>query len=1058
MLLLPPFRLSTLVGVLAFGLCGGNDDIREVNALLGSLASASPSDRVFDLSIDLVDRPAQSPSEPQVIASATELLGHARRGSSRALYALASARLFSTAIPRTWFAEHAATFAAPPPLPHLTPAPICETLGVKRVFEPGRGAVTIDLASTSGSIVALSVVACLTQSRLVAVATSAARLQRSLRPSRDGAAPIETATVSDDDQAVLAWYNSTQAMAEANDGDASELHRRRRSVKSRPASESDTSSMGAEDRAVAHQVLRAPWVQRFSLSRGLGNAPNARYVPVSPSASLVEDLAEEFLDVLDDNSGAMTSLALLHLAAVRVEPGSRDALFESASTPHVEEQAITRGNVASFLRERLAKWAPPFWDVAVVALRVVESALTAFWATLSTNGAPRPSSTQNSVGESIFDGNDAAYSALALAAIRSPGPASLALSFAASRGLLPPGLAPSPDEVSDGHGDVACSRAVWWVDGLAEEVALDDGSSEAGLSPEDAAPGLWERHEDAFSGAADVEEAATVEWLREEAAMDHPEAHLELGELLMHGDAVAGVRMDRAAALRHFERAAALGLPDAHARLGTLLIMGGGHGAGGGSSDDDDAPNTTEARRHLDIAADAGSVDALVTLGYMHLDGNGGLERNVPRALEYLERAAEAGAVTAHHGLGSVYLMQGVRGGDGDFIYNRSRAKHHFEVAANYGFSPSQYELASLLLDDGGRSWRERRDGQNNSCRVALRLLVAIAEKAVTSRGAPSVVGAHKEFRVGSPAATEAAMLGFLALAALGVKSAQENAAFVLLSEQVPVTKLLDLSNARAQPLFGPASPVPAPPLPGTDDVTGSDQRHPDVENAGLLHPLTPRAAAYGLLLSAANMGSPRAMSEVGHCICHRWRDVHWCAAGSDADAATATTAWYERAVSLSSGHAAFALSMALASGSYGSGIAVPANLTASWELLGRVEELDYLADGVVFFGRAFVLWQERIGRSGGGLLAAVRGVFGLGWLCASGDVGSGNSPPPSLSEVEEGLWLLRQRVYGDACVIAVRAGAVACGVAALLLITLVIAAAALSPPPMRVLPEALVA
>lgn len=1026
-------RVAVVTLALAVILIGGgcSEDLRGVSDALSLLVSSSPLDRPFEILFGGDGPPAQSPSESRVLAAATSLLDHARHGSMRALFILATARLFSTVIPRFWFTEQATSFSVAVSSAGSAPDSTCAHLSVEQILVPDRTHVSISLSSTSGSVVALAVVACVVQSRLAATAAAASVLQNTVRSRREPLDGEPLTGLQSVDPDLVAWHAAIAAAAEGRALPA-DAYTRRSAAWALPGED----RAPAPDRAAqlaARRVLRVPWVQRFSLrGRGVSSSSKASdlpdYVPVTRDAALIDDLADEFADLIDDSSGALTTLALLHLAAVRVDPGSRSALYDDPMQQQAPRHEVA-GVAAAVVLDFLPLWASEAATNLVRATwAVAEELLASLWP------APRnraPSLLEPPpMGDGVFKSDEAAYEALAMAAHRASGPASLALAFAAARGRLPLGIAPPGLGVEDGGSDTTasppisdCLRAVEWVRALAEDVVFEEGGGDTGLAPPVLfIPSLWERHEDALSSAADADEIANVDWLRQQAAESGDAAvHYELGELYLFGDPLAGVWADRSAAFRHYQAAAVQGMPDAQARVGALLL------AGEGGSEAGDAPdNASEAHQLLEQAADAGSTGALVALGYMLRDGLGGVDRDPARALELLERAAELGSVAAHHGIAEILVESGA---------NHSRALEHYEIASERWFSPAQVALADILLDD-------EVGVDASACAAALRLYAAVAGKAVTGSGIPSMASAYREVRAGTAASAEAAFLQYLVLAPLG--HGLENAGFLLLRaavQQHPAPKsdidfvaaLLDRYRAADQPLFVPSAASGAPPTPPSQagvSMMSTSAALPSASRVSMMSsPISLRAAAYGLLLSATELNSHHALTAVGDCISRRMVDVPWCASGTEHAAAAAAAAWYEAAVDQGSGHAAFTLAMAKVEGSFGGrGPSLPSNLTEAWQLLQLVEELDYLAEPAVFLGRAALLWRERTDAGGGGSAGAVWGLLDLLYECASGRAGSQSS-------ADDEVGLLRAAIYGDACVFLARAGLSAAACAALVLL-----------------------
>ncbi|EJK48807.1 hypothetical protein THAOC_32363, partial [Thalassiosira oceanica] len=87
----------------------------------------------------------------------------------------------------------------------------------------------------------------------------------------------------------------------------------------------------------------------------------------------------------------------------------------------------------------------------------------------------------------------------------------------------------------------------------------------------------------------------------------------------------------------------------------------------------------------------AGDPLAINFLGDQHLDGKYGLEKDVTRAVELYERAAELGVKDAHYNLGVIYA----NGMD----VEKDMAKAHYLVAAKLGQDNSLKEVKLLFMD-----------------------------------------------------------------------------------------------------------------------------------------------------------------------------------------------------------------------------------------------------------------------------------------------------------------------------------------------------------------------
>ncbi|MGB7316339.1 MAG: tetratricopeptide repeat protein [Planktotalea sp.] len=89
-------------------------------------------------------------------------------------------------------------------------------------------------------------------------------------------------------------------------------------------------------------------------------------------------------------------------------------------------------------------------------------------------------------------------------------------------------------------------------------------------------------------------------------------------------------------------------------------------------------------------AAEAGNGMALNILGAAYDDGRG-VKKDAVKAVEYFERAANAGEVRARFNLGSLYAF-----GSGDIPEDRKRATTEFRLAVAAGYAPAMTALGQL--------------------------------------------------------------------------------------------------------------------------------------------------------------------------------------------------------------------------------------------------------------------------------------------------------------------------------------------------------------------------
>ena len=106
-------------------------------------------------------------------------------------------------------------------------------------------------------------------------------------------------------------------------------------------------------------------------------------------------------------------------------------------------------------------------------------------------------------------------------------------------------------------------------------------------------------------------------------------------------------------------------------------------------------PNKSQVLPMIEKRVDAGDPSAICHLGGQYSYGLLGLEKDLTRAAELYERAAELGMADAHYNLGCLYD----EGADAE--KNMAKAFRHYETAAMCGHVPARFNLGCKEYYDG---------------------------------------------------------------------------------------------------------------------------------------------------------------------------------------------------------------------------------------------------------------------------------------------------------------------------------------------------------------------
>ena len=111
------------------------------------------------------------------------------------------------------------------------------------------------------------------------------------------------------------------------------------------------------------------------------------------------------------------------------------------------------------------------------------------------------------------------------------------------------------------------------------------------------------------------------------------------------------------------------------------------------------APDTHEERvQRIQKRVDIGDPEAIYHLGNNYMEGINGFERDMPKAVELLERAAELGSKEAHYQLGVVFDEDT---DDWGIDKDMTSAVEHYEFAAKRGDVMARFNLGAIEQNKG---------------------------------------------------------------------------------------------------------------------------------------------------------------------------------------------------------------------------------------------------------------------------------------------------------------------------------------------------------------------
>ena len=106
------------------------------------------------------------------------------------------------------------------------------------------------------------------------------------------------------------------------------------------------------------------------------------------------------------------------------------------------------------------------------------------------------------------------------------------------------------------------------------------------------------------------------------------------------------------------------------------------------------ADSIEEENIRIERRAELNDPTAITMMGDRYRKGERGLEQDIGKALELVNKAADLGSIVAHHYVGQMYLSGNV------VQSNYKKAKYHLEIAAMAGHVRARYHLGIL---EGGK-------------------------------------------------------------------------------------------------------------------------------------------------------------------------------------------------------------------------------------------------------------------------------------------------------------------------------------------------------------------
>ena len=125
---------------------------------------------------------------------------------------------------------------------------------------------------------------------------------------------------------------------------------------------------------------------------------------------------------------------------------------------------------------------------------------------------------------------------------------------------------------------------------------------------------------------------------------------------------------------------------------------------------------------------EVGDADAIFSLGNYYADGENGLPKDYPKALELYKQAGELGSIRAYFNIGTAHYI-----GKNGVEMDKQKGDRYFELAAMRGNAIARHNLGCTELEAGNKSralkhWMIALGGGHSKCLNNIQLLYSLGQ------------------------------------------------------------------------------------------------------------------------------------------------------------------------------------------------------------------------------------------------------------------------------------------------------------------------------------------